>query len=79
MATVMCFLPFQIQQHYLNNEEVQTQQEIEMDFKKRMASLINEVMAVFYITFWRGAANPQSGEIIDCSDEIYDLTPDLHY
>ena len=51
MATVMCFLPFQIQQHCLNNEEVQTQQEIEMDFKKRMASLINEVMAVFYITF----------------------------
>ena len=53
MATVMCFLPFQIKQHYLNNEEVhdQTQQEIEMDFKKRMASLISEVMAVFYITF----------------------------
>ena len=54
MATVMCFLPFQIQQHYLNNEEVQTQQEIEMDLKKkkkRLASLINEVMAVFYITF----------------------------
>ena len=44
-----------------------------------MASLINEAMAVFYITFWRGAANPQSGEINDCSDEIYDLTPDLHY
>jgi hypothetical protein len=34
MATVMCFLPFQIQQHYLKYEEVQTQQEIEMDFKK---------------------------------------------
>ena len=49
MATVMCFLPFQIQQHYLNNEEVQTQQE--KDFKKRMASLMNEAMAVFYITF----------------------------
>ena len=79
MATVMCFLPFQIQQHYLNNEEVQTQQEIEMDFKKRMASLINEVMYVLYITFWRGAANPQIVEINDCSDQFYDLTPDLHY
>jgi len=78
MATVRCFLPFQIQQHYLNNEEVQTQQEIEMDFK-RMASLINEVMYVLYITFWRGAANPQIVEINDCSDQFYDLTPDLHY
>ena len=56
LATVMYFLPFQIRQHYRNNEEVQTQQEIEMDFQ-RMASLINkEVMSVFDIMFWRGTA-----------------------
>ena len=56
------FFPFfQIQQNNLNNEEAQIQQDVEIDFE-RMADLINEAVS-----------NPQSGELNDCSDQIYDL------
>jgi len=39
-----------------------------------MVNPINaDVIAIFDIMFWRGVANPQSGETYDCKNEIYDL------
>ena len=39
-----------------------------------MVNPINaDVLAIFDIMFWRGVANPQSGEMYDCKNEIYDL------
>ena len=41
-----------------------------------MVNPINaDVLAIFdiIIMFWRGVANPQSGEMYDCKNEIYDL------
>ena len=55
------------------NEERQPQQDIEIDFE-RLAGLINQdVMSMLDIMFWRGVSNPQSGELEDSSDQIYDL------
>ena len=39
-----------------------------------MVNPINaDVLAIFDRMFWRGVANPQSGEMYDCKNEIYDL------
>ena len=32
-----------------------------------------ETLSIFDIMFWRGVANPQSGETYDCNNQIYDL------
>ena len=41
---------------------------------ERLADLIDEeVRPVFDIMFWRGIANPQSGEMYACNDQIYVL------
>jgi len=32
-----------------------------------------QMLELFDIMFWRGVANPQSGEFYDCSDEVYSL------
>jgi hypothetical protein len=68
MATGVSF--FQIQQ------DVQVhapQRDVHINCE-RMADLINEeVMSILDTMFWRGVANPQSGELQDCNDQIYDL------
>ena len=60
----------------------QIQQDVQVDAPQRdihincerMADLINEeVMSILDTMFWRGVANPQSGELQDCNDQIYDL------
>ena len=55
----------------LMNEEDNYHQSIEIDFNSFVVS--QEVMSIFDIMFWRGVANPQSGETSDCNDQIYDL------
>jgi len=52
-------------------QEDNNQQSIEIDFNSFVVS--QEVMSIFDIMFWRGVANPQSGEVADCNDQIYDL------
>ena len=52
-------------------QEDNNQQSIEIDFNSFVVS--QEVMSIFDIMFWRGVANPQSGETADCNDQIYDL------
>ena len=63
----MCF---QIQQSLQTKFDEQDFQ-INID---RMVDLIDEeIMSIFDIMFWRGIANPQSGELNDCNDRIHDL------
>ena len=52
-------------------QEDNNQQSIEIDFNSFVVS--QEVMSIFDKMFWRGVANPQSGETADCDDQIYDL------
>ena len=65
-----CDVCFQIQQSLQTKFDEQDFQ-INID---RMVDLIDEeIMSNFDIMFWRGIANPQSGELNDCNDQIHDL------
>ena len=65
-----CDVCFQIQQSLQTKFDEQDFQ-INID---RMVDLIDEeIMSIFDIMFWRGIANPQSGELNDCTDQIHDL------
>jgi len=47
-----------------------------LNFQEGNDSLAEErqqMLELFDIMFWRGVANPQSGEFYDCSDEVYSL------
>ena len=45
LATVMYFLPFQMHQHYLNDEGRVAQRDVEIDFDK-LADLITEEVSL---------------------------------
>ena len=49
----------------LTSDELQVPQTIEIDYQA-MSELFNEM-------FWRGVSNPQSGDLDDCNNQIYDL------
>ena len=49
----------------LTSDELQVPQTIEIDYQA-MSDLFNEM-------FWRGVSNPQSGNLDDCNNQIYDL------
>ena len=48
LATVIYFLPFQMHQHYLNDEGRVTQRHVEIDFDK-LADLITEEVSLLLI------------------------------
>ena len=51
----------------------QIQHDIQMNVE-RMADLITEeIGSIFDIMFWRAIANPQSGVMDDCNDQIHEL------
>ena len=52
-------------------EQDENQQSIEMDLNNFLIN--DDVRLIFDIMFWRGVANPQSGETYDCNDQLYDL------
>ena len=49
----------------LTSNELEVPQTIEIDYQ-RLSDLFNEM-------FWRGVSNPQSGDLDDCNNQIYDL------
>ena len=51
-------------------DEVQSQQLSDNEVDRMIDE---ETLSIFDIMFWRGVANPQSGETYDCTDQIYDL------
>ena len=58
---------------YPDDEEVMFEPDIEYDSNGMVNPINADVIAIFDIMFWRGVANPQSGEMYDCKNEIYDL------
>jgi len=51
-------------------DEVQSQQLSDNEVDRMIDE---ETLSIFDIMFWRGVANPQSGETYDCNNQIYDL------
>jgi len=49
----------------LTSNELEVPQTIEIDYQ-RLSNLFDEM-------FWRGVSNPQSGDLDDCNNQIYDL------
>ena len=47
--------------------------ESDMEYDGIVNPINTDVTAIYDIMFWRGVANPQSGETYDCKNEIYDL------